>query len=46
MAVTLLMRLVERHQLDALHLELATELVVRGSTGPAPHNEADPRATG
>jgi LacI family transcriptional regulator len=35
MAVSLLMRLVERHQLDALHLELATELVVRGSTGTA-----------
>jgi LacI family transcriptional regulator len=34
MAVTLLMRLLERHQLDALHVELATELVVRGSTGP------------
>ena len=35
MAVTLLMRLVERHRLDALHLELATELVVRESTGPS-----------
>ena len=34
MAVTLLMRLVERHRLDALHLELATELVLRESTGP------------
>jgi LacI family transcriptional regulator len=32
MAVSLLIRLLERHQLDALHVELATELVVRGST--------------
>jgi LacI family transcriptional regulator len=36
MAVSLLVRLLERHRLDALHVELATELVVRGSTGPAP----------
>jgi LacI family transcriptional regulator len=35
MAVTLLIRLLERHRLEALHIELATELVVRGSTGPA-----------
>ncbi len=35
MAVTLLMRLLERHDLEALHVELATELVVRQSTGPA-----------
>jgi LacI family transcriptional regulator len=35
MAVTLLMRLLERHALEALHVELATELVVRASTGPA-----------
>jgi LacI family transcriptional regulator len=35
-AVSLLIRLLERHRLDALHIELATELVVRGSTGPAP----------
>ncbi len=34
MAVTLLVRLLERHQLQALHVELATELIVRGSTGP------------
>jgi LacI family transcriptional regulator len=34
MAVTLLMRLLERHDLEALHVELATELVVRASTGP------------
>jgi LacI family transcriptional regulator len=36
MAVSLLMRVLERHQLEALHVELATELVVRGSTGPVP----------
>ncbi len=36
MAVSLLIRLMERHRLDALHVELATELVVRGSTGPVP----------
>jgi LacI family transcriptional regulator len=35
MAVTLLMRLLDRHPLEALHVELATEIVVRGSTGPA-----------
>jgi LacI family transcriptional regulator len=33
-AVGLLIRLLERHRLDALHVELATELIVRGSTGP------------
>ena len=33
-AVSLLVRLLERHKLDALHVELATELVVRGSTAP------------
>jgi LacI family transcriptional regulator len=33
-AVSLLIRLLERHRLDALHVELATELIVRGSTGP------------
>jgi LacI family transcriptional regulator len=36
MAVSLLVRLLDGHQLDALHVELATELIVRGSTGPAP----------
>lgn len=36
MAVGLLVRLLERHRLEALHVELATELVVRGSTGPVP----------
>jgi LacI family transcriptional regulator len=36
MAVTLLMRLLDRHTLDALHISLGTELIVRGSTGPRP----------
>lgn len=36
MAVSLLIRLLEGQRIDALHVELATELVVRGSTGPAP----------
>ncbi|MFI0941688.1 LacI family DNA-binding transcriptional regulator [Streptomyces sp. NPDC021020] len=36
MAVSLLMRLLDRHTVDALHVELATQLVLRGSTGPAP----------
>jgi LacI family transcriptional regulator len=36
MAVSLLIRLLEGHRVDALHVELATELIVRGSTGPAP----------
>jgi len=35
-AVSLLIRLLDRHRLDALHVELATELIVRDSTGPAP----------
>jgi LacI family transcriptional regulator len=35
-AVSLLIRLLEGHRIDALHVELATELVERGSTGPAP----------
>jgi LacI family transcriptional regulator len=35
MAVTLLARLLDRHRLEALHIELATELVPRGSTGTA-----------
>ncbi|WP_067499781.1 LacI family DNA-binding transcriptional regulator [Actinoplanes sp. TFC3] len=33
MAVSLLVRVLERHELEALHVELATELVVRESTG-------------
>ncbi|HEX4092555.1 MAG TPA: LacI family DNA-binding transcriptional regulator [Trebonia sp.] len=35
LAVSLLIRLMERQRLDALHVELATELIVRDSTGPA-----------
>jgi len=34
MAVSLLIRLLDGHQVDALHVELATELIVRGSTAP------------
>ena len=34
MGVSLLTRLLENHQLEAVHVELATELIVRGSTGP------------
>ncbi|WP_432841291.1 LacI family DNA-binding transcriptional regulator [Dactylosporangium sp. CA-092794] len=34
MAVSLLVRLLEQHELDALHVELATELVIRSSTAP------------
>lgn len=36
MAVSLLARLLERHQLEALHVELTPELVIRESTGPVP----------
>ena len=36
MAVTALMRVLDGHQAEALHIELATELVVRNSTAPAP----------
>ena len=36
MAVSFLMRVLERHDHEALHIELATELIVRGSTGPVP----------
>ncbi|MEV4414672.1 LacI family DNA-binding transcriptional regulator [Catellatospora sp. NPDC049609] len=35
-AVSVLVRLLDRHRLDALHIELATELVIRESTGPVP----------
>ena len=35
-AVSLLMRLLERHSLETLHVELATRLVVRESTAPPP----------
>ncbi|MHA6764618.1 LacI family DNA-binding transcriptional regulator [Streptacidiphilus sp. PAMC 29251] len=34
LAVSLLIRLLERQAVDTLHIELATRLVVRGSTGP------------
>ena len=34
MAVGLMVRLLERHRIEALHVELATELIIRGSTGP------------
>jgi len=40
MAVSLLMRLIDRHPVEALHVELATEIVVRGSTGPVPAGRA------
>jgi LacI family transcriptional regulator len=33
-AVSLLMRLLEGHAVDTLHIELATQLIVRGTTGP------------
>ncbi|HVS84318.1 MAG TPA: LacI family DNA-binding transcriptional regulator [Gaiellaceae bacterium] len=36
MAVSMLMRLLERQRFETLHVELATRLVVRESTGPAP----------
>ncbi|MCZ4119806.1 LacI family DNA-binding transcriptional regulator [Streptomyces sp. H39-S7] len=36
MAASLLMRLLERHTVDTLHVELATQLIVRDSTGPVP----------
>jgi LacI family transcriptional regulator len=36
MAVSLLIRLLEGHQVEARPVELATDLIVRASTGPAP----------
>jgi LacI family transcriptional regulator len=36
MAVSILTRILENHQLEPLHVELATTLVVRESTGPCP----------
>ena len=36
MAVSLLTRLIENQRFEALHVELATRLVVRKSTGPPP----------
>lgn len=35
-AVSLLLRLLERHRLEALRIELATKLVIRASTAPPP----------
>lgn len=35
MAVSLLIRLLEGHQVEARHVELATDLIIRASTGPA-----------
>jgi LacI family transcriptional regulator len=35
-AISLLTRLLDRHTVDTPHVELATELLVRDSTGPAP----------
>ncbi len=40
-AVSLLTRLLENHHIEALHIELATKLVIRASTAPAANN-ADP----
>jgi LacI family transcriptional regulator len=34
MAVSLLTRLLDRHEVEALHVELATELIIRASTAP------------
>lgn len=34
MAVTMLVRVLERHALEAVHVSLGTELVIRDSTGP------------
>ena len=36
MAVSLLLRLLDRHEVEALHIELATELIIRNSTAPPP----------
>jgi LacI family transcriptional regulator len=36
MAVTLLVRLIEKQRYETLHVELSTTLVVRDSTGPVP----------
>jgi LacI family transcriptional regulator len=37
MAVSQVLRLIDGHAIHALHVELAVQLVVRGSTGPAAH---------
>jgi LacI family transcriptional regulator len=36
MVVELLLRLIDGREIDTLHVELATELVRRASTGPPP----------
>ena len=36
MGVSLLSRLLDNRQLEALHVELATQLIIRGSTAPPP----------
>jgi LacI family transcriptional regulator len=36
MAVAQLVRLLQGQRIEALHVELATRLVVRDTTGPAP----------
>jgi LacI family transcriptional regulator len=36
MAVVLIMRLLQSHEYETRHVELATDLVIRESTGPAP----------
>ncbi|GGL14362.1 LacI family DNA-binding transcriptional regulator [Mangrovihabitans endophyticus] len=46
MAVTLLVRLMEQHRLELLQVDLATELIVRESTGPAPAASAAPDIAG
>jgi LacI family transcriptional regulator len=43
MAVSQLMRLQERHRLDVVHVDLATKLVIRRSTGPVPRQAAASR---
>jgi LacI family transcriptional regulator len=40
MAVSLLERLIEGQRIEALHVELRTQLVVRASTGPSPTRAA------
>jgi LacI family transcriptional regulator len=40
MGASLLIRLIDRQRLEALRVELATKLIVRGSTGPPPSSAA------
>jgi LacI family transcriptional regulator len=42
MAVSLLIRLLDGHRVDALHVELATDLILRASTGPIPESPESP----